>query len=85
MTLSEWSEKYAQGPIVHNDIVTLTILTMTESCYKDLSELSDYELKLVAHPKYILKKICVNCGGWGGCPGSDFGDYGYHPCYACGN
>jgi hypothetical protein len=27
---------------------------------------------------------CPRCGGQGGCPGSDFGDYGWHPCFACG-
>jgi hypothetical protein len=28
-------------------------------------------------------EICYGCGGDGGCPGADFGDYGWHPCYKC--
>jgi hypothetical protein len=27
---------------------------------------------------------CPKCGGWGGELGSNFGDYGWHPCYRCG-
>ena len=27
---------------------------------------------------------CPRCGGWGGEPGSNFGDHGWHPCFACG-
>jgi hypothetical protein len=27
--------------------------------------------------------ICPRCGGQGGCPGSDFGDHGWHPCFLC--
>lgn len=29
-------------------------------------------------------KICPECGGMGGEPGSNFGDHGWHPCYLCG-
>jgi hypothetical protein len=28
---------------------------------------------------------CPECGGYGGEPGSNFGDYGWHPCYFCGS
>lgn len=31
-----------------------------------------------------LTETCPKCGGQGGCPGSDFGDYGWHPCFFCG-
>lgn len=30
------------------------------------------------------KEICYKCGGDGGEPGSNFGDYGFHPCFKCG-
>lgn len=29
-------------------------------------------------------EYCNVCGGYGGCPGSDFGDNGFHPCFRCG-
>lgn len=29
-------------------------------------------------------EICYKCGGNGGQPGGDFGDYGFHSCYRCG-
>lgn len=29
-------------------------------------------------------EYCNACGGNGGCPGSDFGDTGWHPCFRCG-
>lgn len=29
-------------------------------------------------------EVCNGCGGNCGCPGSDFGDHGWHPCYKCG-
>jgi len=29
-------------------------------------------------------EYCNACGGMGGCPGSDFGDVGWHPCFRCG-
>ena len=28
-------------------------------------------------------EVCYKCGGDGGCLGSDFGDYGVHPCFRC--
>lgn len=28
--------------------------------------------------------VCSRCGGMCGEPGSNFGDYGWHPCYHCG-
>lgn len=27
---------------------------------------------------------CPRCGGYGGEDASNFGDHGWHPCYACG-
>ncbi len=29
-------------------------------------------------------ETCPQCGGNGGEPGSNFGDYGWHPCFFCG-
>jgi hypothetical protein len=32
----------------------------------------------------MKKAICSRCGGYGGEPGENFGDRGWHPCFHCG-
>ncbi len=32
----------------------------------------------------MATETCPRCGGQGGEPGSNFGDYGWHPCFFCG-
>jgi len=39
--------------------------------------------KIIVPPGFKLIE-CPQCGGYGGEPGSNFGDYGWHSCYKCG-
>jgi hypothetical protein len=55
------------------------------ACYVDTAHWSAWaELSNLYCNRAAMIVECTSCGGNGGEPGANFGDYGWHPCFRCG-